>query len=129
MLIRRELLSLFSLIHSSLGGKNHWAVDRVKKYIESHYSTDLKASEVADWLKITPNYFSIVFNQYFGKNFADYLNEVRIGHAKKFLSGTHDRVFEIAENYNAYKYFCSIFKAYAGVTPTQYRKLAEPTMT
>lgn len=128
-LIRHELASLFSLIHSLSGGKNHWAVDRVKKYIAAHYTADLKASEVAAWLKITPNYFSIVFNQSFGKGFAEYLNEVRIEHAKQFLSGTHDRVFEIADKvgYKDYKYFCSMFKAYTGVTPTQYRKLAEPT--
>ncbi|MCR8634350.1 response regulator transcription factor [Paenibacillus radicis (ex Xue et al. 2023)] len=130
-LIRRELLSLFTLIHSSVGGKNHWTIDRVKKYIESHYTNDLRASEVAAWLKITPNYFSIVFNQYFGKGFAEYLNEVRIEHAKAFLRETHDRVFEIAEKvgYKDYKYFCSIFKSYTGVTPTQYRKLAETTPT
>ncbi|TDF93025.1 response regulator transcription factor [Paenibacillus piri] len=129
--IRRELLSLFTLIQASVNGKNHWTIDRVKKYIEAHYSTDLKASEVAAWLKITPNYFSIVFNQSFGKGFAEYLNEVRIGHAKAFLSGTHDRVFEIAEKvgYNDYKYFCSMFKSNTGVTPTQYRKLAETTPT
>jgi two-component system response regulator YesN len=130
-LIRRELFSLFSLIHSSVSGKNHWTIDRVKKYIESHYNTDLKASEVANWLKITPNYFSIIFNQYFGKGFAEYLNEVRIEHAKVILSGTHDRVFEIAEKvgYKDYKYFCSIFKSYTGFTPTQYRKIAETTPT
>ncbi|WJH33629.1 AraC family transcriptional regulator [Paenibacillus sp. CC-CFT747] len=128
-LIRSELMSLFSSIHSTLGGKNHWTVDRVTKYIEAHHSTDLKASEVAAWLKITPNYFSIIFNQSFGKGFAEYLNEVRIEHAKEMLSGTHDRVFEIAEKvgYNDYKYFCSIFKAHTGVTPTQYRKLADST--
>ncbi|MFH5182459.1 response regulator [Paenibacillus sp. TAB 01] len=129
MLMRRELLSLFSLIHSSVAGKNHWTIERVRKYIESHHSHDLKASEVAAWLKITPNYFSIIFNQHFGKGFAEYLNEVRIEHAKGILRGTHDRVFEIAEKvgYNDYKYFCSIFKSYTGVTPTQYRKLAERT--
>lgn len=131
MLIRRELLSLFSLIHSSVGAKNHWTIERVIKYIESHYNTELKASEVAAWLKITPNYFSIIFNQYFGKGFAEYLNEVRIEHAKANLSGTHDRVFEIAEKvgYKDYKYFCSIFKSYTGFTPTQYRKIAETSPT
>jgi two-component system response regulator YesN len=131
VLIRRELFSLYSRIQSSVNDKNHWTIDRVKKYIESHYSTDLKASEVAGWLKITPNYFSIIFNQFFGKGFAEYLNEVRIEHAKAILSGTNDRVFEIAGmvGYNDYKYFCSIFKLYTGFTPTQYRKIAETTHT
>ncbi|MCZ8515186.1 response regulator transcription factor [Paenibacillus filicis] len=126
-LIRSELMLLFSLIHSSLGARNHWTIERVKKYIDSRFSTDLKASDVAAWLKITPNYFSMIFKQHFGKGFAEYLNEVRIEHAKAFLSDTHDRVFEIADKvgYKEYKYFCSIFKTYTGVTPTQYRKLAE----
>ncbi|WP_028560507.1 response regulator transcription factor [Paenibacillus pinihumi] len=124
--IRRELQALLAIIQPHVGGKHHWTVNRIKNYIESHYTEDLKASEVAAWLKITPNYFSILFNQYFGKGFAEYLNEVRIDHAKAMLSRTHDRVFEIAEKvgYNDYKYFCSIFKSYSGITPTQYRQLA-----
>lgn len=128
-LLRAELASMFSLIHNSLTGKNHWLADRVKSYIEARYNKDIKASEVAAWLKITPNYFSILFKQKFGKGFAEYLNEVRIEQAKVKLSGTDDRVFEIAESvgYKEYKYFCSIFKTYTGVTPTQYRKLVHST--
>lgn len=128
-LLRRELRTLSSIIHSSLEGKHHWITERVKKFIESRHTTDLKASEVAAWLKITPNYFSIIFKQNFGKGFAEYLNEVRIDHAKASLVSTEERVFEIAENvgYREYKYFCSIFKAYTGITPTQYRKLAQTT--
>ncbi|MEK3721155.1 response regulator [Paenibacillus sp. FSL H8-0034] len=125
-LLRRELWSMFSIIHSSLEGKHHWITERVITYIDSRHTTDLKASEVAAWLKITPNYFSIIFKQNFGKGFAEYLNEVRINHAKAMLVETEERVFEIAEKvgYREYKYFCSIFKTYTGITPTQYRKLA-----
>ncbi|WP_240417731.1 response regulator [Paenibacillus periandrae] len=128
-ILRRELRALSSIIHSSLEGKHHWITERVKKFIESRHTTDLKASEVAAWLKITPNYFSIIFKQNFGKGFAEYLNEVRIDHAKASLVSTEERVFEIAENvgYREYKYFCSIFKSYTGITPTQYRKLAQTT--
>ncbi|NHN31443.1 response regulator transcription factor [Paenibacillus agricola] len=126
-LLRRELWSMFAIIHSSLEGKDHWIAERVKTYIDSRHTTDLKASEVAAWLKITPNYFSIIFKQNFGKGFAEYLNEVRIDHAKASLIETEERVFEIAEKvgYREYKYFCSIFKAYTGITPTQFRKLAQ----
>jgi len=125
-LLQSELESMYALIHTSLTGKNTWLADRVKSYIEARYNKDLKASEIAAWLKITPNYFSILFKQKFGKGFAEYLNEVRIEQAKARLTGTDDRVFEIAESvgYKEYKYFCSIFKTYTGITPTQYRKLA-----
>ncbi|MFC5447385.1 response regulator transcription factor [Paenibacillus aestuarii] len=128
-LLRAELESMYALIHTSLTGKNTWLADRVKSYIEARYNKDLKASEIAAWLKITPNYFSILFKQKFGKGFAEYLNEVRIEQAKARLTGTDDRVFEIAESvgYKEYKYFCAIFKTYTGITPTQYRKLAHTT--
>ncbi|MFC5650482.1 response regulator [Paenibacillus solisilvae] len=130
-LLRKELWSLHSIIHSSLSNKNHWITERVNKHIYSRYHTDLKASEVAAWLKITPNYFSNLFKQNFGKGFAEYLNEVRIERAKASLVGTDERVFEIAEKvgYKEYKYFCSIFKSYTGITPTQYRKLAKTGST
>jgi two-component system response regulator YesN len=126
-LFRRELWSMFSIIHASLSEKNHWITERVKRHIDLHHNTDLKASEVAALLKITPNYFSIIFKQSFGKGFAEYLNEIRIERAKASLVETDDRVFEIAEKvgYKEYKYFCSIFKSYTGITPTQYRKLAQ----
>ncbi|MFC0331207.1 response regulator [Paenibacillus sepulcri] len=126
-LLRKELWSLHAMIHSSLANKNHWIAERVNKHIDSSYHTDLKASELAALLKITPNYFSILFKQNFGKGFAEYLNEVRIERAKASLVGTDERVFEIAEKvgYKEYKYFCSIFKSHTGITPTQYRKLAK----
>jgi two-component system response regulator YesN len=126
-LLRLELRSLYSITNSSLAGKNHWITERVKKFIDTHYHTDLKASEIAAWLKITPNYFSFVFKQNFGKGFAEYLNELRIERAKASLAGTDERVFEIAEKvgYKEYKYFCSIFKSFTGITPTQYRNLAK----
>ncbi|MDD9268965.1 response regulator [Paenibacillus sp. GCM10023248] len=128
-LLQTELEAMYSLVHNSLTGKNHWLTDRVKSYIEARYNKDIKASEVAAWLKITPNYFSILFKQKFGKGFAEYLNEVRIEQAKARLTETDDRVFEIAESvgYKEYKYFCAIFKTYTGITPTQYRKLAHTT--
>jgi two-component system response regulator YesN len=130
-LLRSELRSLYSIINSSLVGKNHWITERVKKFIDTHYNTDLKASEIAAWLKITPNYFSLVFKQNFGKGFAEYLNELRIERAKASLVGTDERVFEIAEKvgYKEYKYFCSIFKSFTGITPTQYRKLAKTDLS
>jgi two-component system response regulator YesN len=96
-LLRLELRSLYSITNSSLAGKNHWITERVKKFIDTHYHTDLKASEIAAWLKITPNYFSFVFKQNFGKGFAEYLNELRFERAIASLVGTDERVFEIAE--------------------------------
>ena len=90
-----------------------------------HYLSDLKASEVAAYLKITPSYFSNIFKQSTGKSFSEYMNELRINEARKLLLTTQDKVFEIADRvgYKEYKYFVSVFKLYTGMTPKKYRVL------
>ncbi|WP_245954467.1 response regulator transcription factor [Paenibacillus flagellatus] len=121
--IAGELVALMGAGQPGGAGKNRWLVERAKAYIAERYAADLKASEVAAWLKITPSYFSLLFKQHEGRGFTDYLNELRIERAKTYLSETHDRVFEIADKvgYKDYKYFVAVFKSVTGVTPTDYR--------
>ncbi|NOU98662.1 response regulator transcription factor [Paenibacillus planticolens] len=123
-LIREDFGGLSQLAVSLNGNKNHWIIEQTKKYIIEHHYCDIKASDVALSLQITPNYFSLMFKQNAGKNFTEYVNELRIEQAKFLLSHSADRVFEIAEKigYKEYKYFVSIFKSYTGLTPTDYRK-------
>jgi len=106
-------------------GKNHWVIEQSRKHIIEHQYTDIKASDVAARLQLTPNYFSMIFKQNAGRSFTEYLNEMRIDRAKQLLSHSSDRVFEIAEKvgYKEYKYFVTMFKTNTGLTPTDYRKL------
>lgn len=105
--------------------KSYWIIEKAKTYMTKQYHNDIKASEVASWLKITPSYFSVIFKQSTGKSFNEYMNELRIEHAKQLLGTTHDKVFEIADKvgYKEYKYFVSVFKTYTGMTPKEYRTL------
>ncbi|WP_368859081.1 response regulator [Cohnella sp. GbtcB17] len=118
-----EMRQLIRLIDLNGLDKSHWIIEKAKQYMTENYDQDLKASEVAGWLKITPGYFSLLFKQSTGKSFKEYLNEYRIDHAKHLLATTHDKVFEIAERvgYKEYKYFVSVFKSYTGITPKEYR--------
>ncbi len=110
------------LQHSS---ENHWIIQHAKQYIEKNYQKDIKAVEVAEAHYITPNYFSMLFKQETGYSYSEYLNNIRINKAKELLSGTTNKVFEIAEyvGYREYKYFVQVFKNYVGITPTQFRRL------
>lgn len=118
-----EMSAIYEMIMRKNHGKNVWVKEIVLKYIANHYHEDIKASEIAEKIKITPNYFSLIFKQETGKNYNEYLNDVRIEEAKKMLVNSYDRIFEIAEKvgYNDYKYFVNNFKKKVGVTPTEYR--------
>lgn len=125
-LVREEMQELLRQIDRHGIDKSYWIIEKAKKYMDEHYRTDLKASEVAGWLKITPSYFSYIFKQSTGKGFTEYMNEMRMEQAKALLATTHDKVFEVADKvgYKEYKYFVSVFKSYTGMTPKEYRGLS-----
>nr|WP_263326408.1 response regulator [Neobacillus sp. Marseille-Q6967] len=102
-----------------------WLIERAVNYIKTYYASNIKAHEVADFINISPNYFSTLFKQNTGKSFNEYINELRVEQAKVLLEETPFKVNEIAEKvgYHEYKYFVEIFKKISGLTPTQYRKL------
>ncbi|MBD2845790.1 response regulator [Paenibacillus sp. IB182496] len=118
-----EALQLMELVESSGLDKSYWVVEKAVKYMRERSTSDLKASEVAAWLKITPSYFSFLFKQGTGRSFTEYMNELRINQAKELLATTPDKVFEIADRvgYREYKYFVSVFKSVTGMTPKEYR--------
>ncbi|MCV9888684.1 response regulator transcription factor [Metabacillus halosaccharovorans] len=103
----------------------HWVIMKAIKYMKDHYASDLKASEVADVINVSPNYFSHLIKQETGKHFNDYLHEIRLKQAMILLKETPYRVFEIAEmvGYKDYKYFVHIFKKSTSTTPTKYRNV------
>jgi two-component system, response regulator YesN len=102
-----------------------WLIERALEYIRTYYKSEIKAQEVADVVNITPNYFSSLFKQKTGKSFNEYVNHMRVEEAKTLLEETPFKVNEIAEQagFHEYKYFVEVFRRYAGMTPTQYRKL------
>lgn len=103
----------------------YWLIMKAIQYIKEHYASDLKASEVANVINVSPNYFSQLIKHETGKHFNDYLHEVRLNQAKILLKETPYRVFEIAEmvGYKDYKYFVHIFKKSTCTTPTKYRNV------
>ncbi|MGQ4668482.1 response regulator [Metabacillus halosaccharovorans] len=122
-LMLTDLEMWMDLLMKESTGKKSWSVEKAEEYILENFHRDLKASEVANEIHITPNYFSMIFKKELGVSFNDYLNDLRIEKAKQLLSETSDRIFEIAKEvgYKEYKYFVQVFRKKTGMTPTDYR--------
>lgn len=115
---------LFFHSESSVSGDRNAYVTNAKQYIADNYSEQIRLKDVSDRLYVNPNYFSSVFKRETGKNFIDYLNEVRINESKKLLLLTDHKVFEISlfVGFGNFSYYNKMFKRLCGVTPQTYRE-------
>ena len=75
-------------------------------------------------MDISPYYFSKIFKEETGRNFIEYITEIRMDRAKELLAGRDMSMKEIcaAAGYSDPNYFSRIFKKHTGVTPTEYKE-------
>ena len=100
------------------------AILSAKTYMNFNYSLDIKLQNIADNIHMSPNYFHKLFSSTCGISPLQYLTNVRIEKAKKELMCSESTITQIAENcgFNSYSYFCTVFKKYCGLTPTEFRR-------
>lgn len=104
--------------------KNKSRIEEALAYIKDNYSQDLNMAVVSNHVSMNYSFFSYAFKQYTGKNFVNYLKELRMNEAKRLLAETDMRVIEISQQigYENEKHFMKTFKKECGVSPTEYRK-------
>ena len=75
-------------------------------------------------MDISPYYFSKIFKEETGRNFVEYVTDIRIGRARELLLSSDMSMKEICGEvgYGDPNYFSRIFKKHAGVTPTEYKE-------
>lgn len=82
-------------------------------------------------LFMNENYLSRLFQRETGERFSQYLMRVRMETAKQLIeSNPADKLYEISEKAgfgDNYHYFSLAFKKYTGLTPSEYKKLNEPS--
>jgi two-component system response regulator YesN len=99
-------------------------IEKAIAYMNRNFSLDISIDTLADYLGITPNYFSHLFKKETGISFSEYLNRIRVTEAQKLLAQTDLKAYEVMERvgFRNYKYFNYVFKKQEGVSPADYRK-------
>ncbi|GIP37816.1 hypothetical protein J31TS4_10960 [Paenibacillus sp. J31TS4] len=125
--IQEALLQAIHLIaqkRAGSGQKKKLDPSAIALYIDQHYMDNLHLDHMADRLETTPKYFSNFFKKTFGVNFVEYLNKVRLAHAKELLRQSDLSVAEIGEKtgYLNSSTFTNTFKKYYGISPSEYRR-------
>jgi ligand-binding sensor protein/AraC-like DNA-binding protein len=93
-------------------------------HIRDHYAEPQKLEDMARLCRISPSYFSKLFNQVLGESFSAYVNRVRIVRARKLLVESDKPITVIALDlgFEDSSYFDKVFKRLVGETPSEYRK-------
>jgi AraC-like DNA-binding protein len=124
----REQAFLASESYSNSYNKNDVErLSNVYKYIMENFTQVVKLDEVAAIANMTPTSFSKYFKYKTGKNFSNFVNEVRIGQACKLFYNEDLTASEVCYTcgFNNLTNFNKNFKYFTKMTPTEYRKSLE----
>lgn len=123
-----ELLDLLvkhdCLITPGLHGSQPNMQRELLSYVHEHYTEKLSLNELASQFYLSPKYISRYFKEHFHITFVNYINYLRLSHAKRLLETTHLPVTEIAlcSGFPNVNYFIRTFKDKYGCTPLKYRQ-------
>ena len=101
----------------------HWAVKKICRDIEMHFSGELSLKREAQLYFLNEKYVGRLFRKETGQTFHEYLNQVRLAYAAEQLRQTKKMVLDIAleSGFQNVTYFNRLFKRRYAVTPSQYR--------
>ncbi len=102
--------------------KNH--IMKAISYMEMNFFNDPSLEETAAYVGLNKNYFCTMFRREAGKPFVRYLNDIKLGYAKKLLSSTELSVAEVCakSGFHSLSSFLHEFKRRYETTPLQYRQ-------
>jgi AraC-like DNA-binding protein len=96
---------------------------KAKEYIDINFrNPELNISKTAAKNSITPNHLCRIFRQELGVSPLEYINSLRLQHARELLTNSSLNVSQIAleTGFQDPNYFSRLFKKRIGVSPSQY---------
>ena len=95
----------------------------VYKIIQNKYSEKLGINDVAEVLKVSNSYISRKLKAKLNTSFVDLLSQYRIKKAISYLKKSDLMTYEISckVGFSDYKYFCTVFKKYTSLSPSEYQ--------
>lgn len=99
-------------------------MNSVYQHIINNYSENPSLEEVAKVAFMSPTSFCRYFKSHTNKTYTQFLNEIKIGNACKFLIEDKMSISQVCyeTGFNNFTHFNSQFKRIIGITPTQYKQ-------
>ena len=103
--------------------KGNSYIRKALRFIADNYFEHLELAAVADFVQLSPSYFSTLFRQVVGMNFREYLCQVRVEESKRLLLSTEFALADIAVSvgFPDQSYYCKVFRRIVGISPGKFR--------
>lgn len=113
-----------SLYNENSGKPSKDRLHEIYNYIIQNFNKEICLDDIAAHANMTPSAFCRYFKKRTTKNFIEYLNEVRISNACKYLLESSMNISEIAfhSGYKTVSNFNKIFKKKMSLSPKMYRE-------
>lgn len=100
------------------------SLDELRTYLDEHYPERITLDQLEAKFYINKYYLTRIFKDAFGQSITQYLQEVRITHAKQLLRFTKKPIETIGLEcgFKSAEYFARVFKQTEGMTSSEYRK-------
>ena len=100
--------------------------ERMKQVLEfmlTHFRDEIRVETIASVASMAPSAFCRYFKKRTRKSFVEYLNELRIGHARKLLTEVNLSIGQVGSEsgFSNNSHFHRQFKLSTGMTPLQYQ--------
>ena len=109
-----------------IGGKHIIGMPIVQeavRYIDTHYRERITLDTLGRHLAVNPAYLSRCFSRQMQIPFTQYVNMLRVEHARQQLHSSHKSIRIIAEEagFSSVNHFYKVFRQQTGFSPNQYR--------
>lgn len=119
-----ELLASVGYARNTVNTEDFARFNKVYQYIMRNYSRPIRLEEVASLIGLTPNAFCRYFRDHTKRTFVQYLNDIRISHAKRLLIESKMTISALSNEagFNNISNFIEQFKRSTQMSPSEYKK-------
>lgn len=113
------------IIENDTSGRNTMEKEMIS-YIQENFANEISLKKFGAQFHLSEKYISRYFKEHFHITLSQYVNHLRLEHARQLLQETQLPVTEVAlrSGYPNVSYFIRSFKKMYGVSPLRYRKNA-----
>ena len=100
------------------------SLQHIREYLDNHYQEHLTLDNIAEKFYINKYYLTRIFKEQYGLTISNYIQQLRITHAKQLLRFSDLSIDKIGEDcgLNDANYFSRVFKKVEGISPGEFRK-------